>query len=225
MRSDRKKSNWTLTKSTRKLTKDYTGKIFGFLKIVKFEGYNKNGRAFYTVEDIFGRKDLISSTSFYNKGFGSEFINSKSSNDRKLIWAVWQQMHRRCSDSSCYSFRAYGGRGIKVCKEWSGDEGALIYLKWAIASGWKSGLTIDRIDINGNYSPENCRFVSRAYNATWRRSTRLNYEIASKLRKLYSVCNISKGKFCKVQAPLFGVKSVTIRAVLNNHSWTSMKEV
>ena len=72
------------------------------------------------------------------------------------LYDVWRNMKRRCyyKNSKCY--KNYGGRGIIVCDEWLSDFN--IFLKWALENKWKKGLTIDRINNDGNYEPSNCKW-------------------------------------------------------------------
>ena len=65
---------------------------------------------------------------------------------------------QRCYNENDKGFKYYGGRGISICNEWLNDFEA--FYNWAIESGYQSGLSIDRIDVKGNYTPKNCRFVS-----------------------------------------------------------------
>ena len=67
---------------------------------------------------------------------------------------------QRCENPKKYAFEHYGGRGISVCNEWKTDRKT--FFDWVLANGWKQGLTIDRKDVNGNYEPENCRFVTQS---------------------------------------------------------------
>jgi len=74
------------------------------------------------------------------------------------LYSVWANMRGRCYYDKDDSFKYYGGRGIKVCDEWLCDFKS--FYDWAITNGYKKGLQIDRKNNNGNYTPENCRFVT-----------------------------------------------------------------
>ena len=77
------------------------------------------------------------------------------------IYNVWYNMIRRCELPNDKSYNNYGARGIKVCEEWH-DPGK--FFEWAEETGYKHGLELDRIDVNGNYCPENCRWISHTAN-------------------------------------------------------------
>lgn len=85
---------------------------------------------------------------------------------RHPLYSVWNDMKQRCLNKRYKNYKGYGGRGIKVCDEWIGVQG---FHDWAIANGYEKGLSIDRIDVNGNYEPSNCRWVDSATQGNNRR--------------------------------------------------------
>lgn len=83
--------------------------------------------------------------------------------DHRRLYGVWNSMKRRCYDERHENFCRYGGRGIKVCDEWNDNFNA--FAEWALENGYDETApygkcTLDRIDVNGNYEPSNCRFIS-----------------------------------------------------------------
>jgi hypothetical protein len=75
---------------------------------------------------------------------------------------TWKNMLRRCENPAASGFKNYGGRNIKVCFEWHEFEP---FYNWAIKNGYNDDLTIDRINNDGNYEPENCQWLSRSENS------------------------------------------------------------
>jgi hypothetical protein len=90
---------------------------------------------------------------------------------------------RRCYKPNSKSYHNYGGRGIKVCQEWLDDY--MNFYNWAVSNGWRKGLTLDREDNNGDYSPDNCRWVTYAVQESNKRVTR-NITIDGITKSIYS---------------------------------------
>jgi hypothetical protein len=74
------------------------------------------------------------------------------------LYSTWKGMRQRCRDPKFKYYDRYGGRGISVCQEWNDFDN---FYQWAITNGWRAGLTLERENNDGNYEPNNCKFVTR----------------------------------------------------------------
>lgn len=90
---------------------------------------------------------------------------------RSRLYKIWCEMKARCLTPGNTSFKRYGERGIKICKEWANDY--LCFKAWAMENGYNENLSIDRVNNDGDYTPDNCRWATPKIQANNRRSTRI----------------------------------------------------
>lgn len=129
------------------------------------------------------------------------------------VYHVWQAMRGRCSRPSDTSFPHYGARGIQVCERWQTFE---LFLA-DMGEPPVVGMELDRIDGDGHYTPENCRWTTKATNRRNRSCCRLNPEAAKVIRALHPVF-AKKGKTWLLAA-LHGVSDNTILRVSRGRMW------
>lgn len=110
----------------------------------------------------------------------------------KRLYNCWTGMLNRCENKKDVAYHRYGGRGIKICDEW---HNWVAFKEWALNNGYSDDLTIDRINVNGNYEPQNCRWADRIAQANNTRANRY-IEYKGKVQSLASWCReLHKEKF------------------------------
>lgn len=86
----------------------------------------------------------------------------------KRLYGVWRTMWHRCNNPKRAKYKDYGGRGVSICGAWNDPN---CFMDWAEQNGYKAGLQLDRIDNDGNYSPDNCRWATPKENSRNRRNS------------------------------------------------------
>lgn len=156
-----------------------------------------------------GKRDKSCGCCQYIKKYKNEEYKTR-------LYNIWALMKSRCSNTNNKDFINYGGRGIKICPEWMDKlKGFINFRDWAIQNGYNELLQIDRIDNNGNYEPNNCRWVTIKENSWNRRTNKLSFEIANRIRKEHQENLITR----KELSIKYKVTKSLIDQIVNNKIW------
>ncbi len=138
---------------------DYSGYKFGKLTVVnKLQQKSYEKAKYYCVCDC-GTEVIVSGSNLvtgHTKSCGCLTVKHGLARKERL-YNIWVGMRQRCRDKKSKDYPRYGGRGISVCKEWNDYD---TFRNWALNSGYNDTFSIDRINVNGNYEPSNCRWES-----------------------------------------------------------------
>lgn len=171
---------------------DLTGKRFGRLTVLKMASRDKKGRIRWLCICECGNfrcvyPNHLKSGATQSCGCLSREFRTLRGHNSKIgertrkhgdfgtkLYGVWAGMKRRCQNPNTKHYKDYGGRGIEVCKEWQKYE---VFKRWALATGYNEGLSIERMDVDGDYCPSNCKWIPlKEQPNNTRRTVRLEYQ-------------------------------------------------
>ena len=199
--------------------KDLIGLRFDRLTVISRENNATRGRTRWLCKCDCGKYIVVLGDSLRSGNTKScgclnidKIIERNTSHGKKdtKIYNTWKNMKQRCYNSKNKSYKDYGKREIGICKEWK-DNFQLFY-EWSIQNGYDEKLTIDRIDNNKDYSPNNCRWVNRkVQNNNTRRNHYIEYN-----GKQFTLAQLARE---------YNINYDTLRRRINNYGWNIEKAV
>jgi hypothetical protein len=194
------------------------GDVFHYLTVVKRVENAKNGHSRWLCKCKCGNETIVMSTHLTSGKIKScgcwwqegkhDYCKTHGYSNKEKLYGDWKGIKNRCYTPTHIRYKNYGGKGIRVCEEWKNDY--LSFREWALHNGYEEGLTIDRIDVNGNYEPSNCRWITRkeqSYNKT---------------NSHYITFN-GQSKTIAEWAEITGINSHTIQARIKRLGWSVEK--
>lgn len=193
-----------------KKIKDLTGQRFGMLTAVSIS-HRKGTRTYWNCKCDCGRTRVVSGDHLKRMdntdcGCTRKHISysKKHGMSDSRLYTIWALMKYRCNNPNRKEYADYGGRGIRVCKEWNDPQN---FIDWALNNGYSDDLTLDRIDNNSGYCPENCRWVTKSVQMNNRRTCRY-------------ITHNGETKTISQWAKEKGMRYIQLKRRIDNYGWS-----
>jgi len=154
------------------------GKRFDRLLVIQESGRTKNKNVIWLCICDCGNLTKVAAGDLKrrkgcHKSCGCRKGNYKHGKKKTRIYNIWVLMRQRCGNNNNQAYKYYGAKGVSLYKKWEND--FMEFYNWALKNGYKENLTIDRIDNNGNYEPNNCQWITKSENSI--RRNRIGKEV------------------------------------------------
>lgn len=164
------------------------GKQFGRLTVLERSNdtYDKSGRRYITWKCLCtcGNITYVTTNNLHGKTTSCGCYLKEIAGQQTLkhgyrktrLYRIYNGMKQRCNNPNRSGYENYGGRGISVCDEWNKSDGLKAFAEWSLENGYKDGLTLERINVDGDYEPSNCCWIPKNKQAkNTRRTVRVTY--------------------------------------------------
>lgn len=139
------------------------------------------------------------------------------------IYSIWRCMINRCYWKGHKQYKDYGGRGITICDEWRNN--SIAFGDWAVANGYRDDLTIDRINVNGNYEPSNCRWATRKEQAENKREYAIGKRGKRNGRRKTLIEINGESKTREEWCDFYGISRKTVEKRIYQLKWDVVKAI
>lgn len=201
----------------RKTTESRIGEKYGMLTIIGLP-YVRNQHPYVVcrcdcgnekiiqIYNLLAKKNMTVSCGCLKES--KKILENLEKKEHIRLYKIYHGIKTRCYNTKAIEYKNYGSRGIIMCKEWKND--FKNFYQWALKNGYKDNLSIDRIDVNGNYEPSNCRWVTMEVQANNRRNNRkIEYN-----GEVHNICE---------WANIINVKHNTLCMRLDKYHWSIEK--
>ena len=195
---------------------DLTGQTFNFLTVLGRAENSPHGNARWHCKCVCGRETYVVTAKLKSgRTISCGCMGLFRATQAKLrhgdalfrksnrLYSIWAAMKRRCYNHNVEAFKYYGGKGVVVCQEW---HDYAKFKSWALCNGYADNLTIDRIDVEGNYEPSNCQWITKSENIA--RAKRLPEDLRMKAENM-----LRQGYKSKEVVERLGISSPTVSRI------------